>query len=241
MRNLKLNSKKSTGAILTTLLAPIALIASAGTYVMNHTVAKSASDIASVSTPYHIKANDYANQPLNPVALKQGLKAYHWAIAQGKVSNKSVLTIVDFTLPSNKRRMYVVDPKSGKVLANLHTAQGKNSGVTYATKFSNKPNSDQSSLGVYVTSTVYNGKHGMSERLIGLEKGLNSNALARAVVIHAANYVTPSFVKAHGRAGRSWGCFALNPARSHELINMVKGGSVLFAYAPEENHDPNFS
>lgn len=163
------------------------------------------------------------------------------AVATGKVHNKKVLTIVDFSLPSNMKRMWVINPNTGQVLLNLHTAQGKGSGVKYATHFSNQPGSDTSSLGAYVTANVYSGKHGESERLVGLEKGINNNALSRAIVIHPANYVTPGFIKAQGRAGRSWGCFAVNPTKSKQLINLVQGGSVLFAYGPAENHDPNFA
>ena len=244
MKNLKKNSNTK---LLKAILAPLALIVPLGAYALHSMGGSTASEAldsttaAVAPTTVHISSNNFANQPLNPKVLKQAVKAYHWAVATGKVHNKSALTIVDFTLPSNKRRLWVVNPNTGHVLLNIHTAQGKNSGLKYATRFSNAPGSDESSLGAYVTSTVYDGEHGESERLIGLEKGLNSNALSRAVVIHSAKYVTPSFIKARGYAGRSWGCFAVNPTKSKELINLVKGGSVLFAYAPAENHDPNFA
>ena len=244
MNNLK---KNSNAKLLKIILAPLAFIVPLGAYALHSVGGSTASEaldsttVAIAPATVHINSNNFANQRLNPQALEQGLKAYRWAVAQGKVHNKNTLTIVDFTLPSDKRRLWVINPNTRQVLLNIHTAQGKNSGLKYATRFSNAPGSDESSLGAYVTSTVYDGKHGESERLIGLEKGLNSNALSRAVVIHAANYVTPSFIKARGYAGRSWGCFAVNPAKSKELIHLVKGGSVLFAYAPAENHDPNFA
>lgn len=238
----KFNSKK----ILASVLVPLALAVPASAYLLHNEGGSTATQtldntaVAVAPVTYHINKNNFANQPLNPKVLKQALKAYHWALATGKVHNKKVMTIVDFTLPSNKKRLWVVNPNTGQVLLNLHTAQGKNSGLKYATRFSNRPNSDQSSLGAYVTANVYNGEHGQSERLIGLEKGINSNAMRRDVVIHSANYVTPSFIKSEGRAGRSWGCFAVNPSKSKEFIKLVRGGSVLFAYAPSENHDPNF-
>lgn len=243
----KNNQKKFSTKLLASVLVPLAIVVPASAYLLHNdggTTASQALDntaVAVAPTTYHVNKNDFANQQLNPKALKQALRAYHWAVATGKVHNKKVLTIVDFTLPSDKKRLFVVNPNTGQVLMSLHTAQGKNSGLKYATHFSNKLGSDASSLGAYVTANVYDGKHGESERLIGLEKGINNNAMKRAVVIHPANYVTPGFIKAQDRAGRSWGCFAVNPQKSKQLINLVKGGSVLFAYAPAENHDPNFS
>ena len=108
--------------------------------------------------------------------------------------------------------------------------------MRYATRFSNKANTHASSLGTYVTSSTYDGKHGYSERLIGLQPGVNSNAMSRDIVIHAAPYMTNQFITAHDRGGRSWGCFAVSPKYSKKLIHLVDGGSVLFAYAPQVAH-----
>lgn len=245
MKNQK-KQKQFNAKKLMSVLLPLAAIVPISSYALNSNGGSTASETLSSTTAavspatIKIKSNGVESQPLNPKVLKQALKAYHWAIATGKVHNKKTLTIVDFTLPSNKKRLWVINPQTGQVLMNIYTAQGKNSGLKYATRFSNRPGSDESSLGAYVTANVYNGEHGESERVIGLEKGLNSNAYARAVVIHSAHYVTPSFIKREGRAGRSWGCFAVNPKKSKELISLVKNGSVIFAYAPSENHDPNF-
>lgn len=241
-----MKSSKATATKITAILVPLALLVPVSAYFLHDKGGVTASEsIDAISTAIapkkvHINPNNFANQPLNPATLNQAMKAYRWAVATGKVHNKKVLTIVDFTLPSNKKRLWVINPATGKVLLNLHTAQGKNSGLKYATHFSNKPGSDTSSLGAYVTANVYDGKHGESMRLQGLEKGINNNAMRRDIVVHPANYVTPSFIKAEGRAGRSWGCFAVNPKKSKELISLTKGGSVIFAYAPSENHDPNF-
>ncbi|EKD91945.1 MAG: hypothetical protein ACD_29C00282G0001, partial [uncultured bacterium] len=109
----------------------------------------------------------------------------------------------------------------------------------YATHFSNQPGSLESSPGIFTTTAnQYNGEHGESLRVNGLEKGINNNVYDRAVVIHPASYVTPSFIKQNGYAGRSWGCFAVNPAHADKFISAVKGGSVLFAYATPEKYDP---
>lgn len=175
---------------------------------------------------------------LQEKALTEALNAYSLAYHKGKIGkNKTTLTVVDFTLPSNKKRMWVLDLKHGTVLMKILTTQGKHSGVLYAKHFSNRIGSDESSLGTYVTAHEYMGKHGRSIRLIGLEKGINSNAMRRSVVIHPAYYATPRFVKRVGRAGRSWGCFAVNPAIKPQLLRYIKDGSVLFAYDQQTDHN----
>ena len=172
-------------------------------------------------------------------ALSYALKGYRWALGQDKVEKLDILTVIDFTLPSNVDRIWVLDLKNSSVLMSALTSQGKNSGVCYATRFSNRLNSHETSLGVYKTLSTYQGKHGFSLRLRGLEKGINDNALKRDIVIHPAWYVTPSFLARYHRTGRSWGCFAVNPAIHKKFINLIKGGSILFAYAEQEKQDPN--
>jgi len=173
-----------------------------------------------------------------PKALKLAINGYRWALKHHQVANPAILTVVDFNKPSYEKRMWVIDINHAKVLMKMHVAQGKNSGAVYATHFSNQPGSLESSPGIFTTQNVYDGEHGESLRVNGLEKGINSNALDRAVVIHPAAYVTPSFIKQNGYAGRSWGCFAVNPANADKLIHTVKGGSVIFAYANPEKSDP---
>lgn len=184
--------------------------------------------------------NILKNSPgLSPSALNYAVKGYEWAESRGDVKNKSILTIVDFSKPSYEKRVWVIDLKNDKPFMKLYTAQGKNSGLVYARYFSNKPGSDESSLGVYEMLNTYYGEHGLSMRVNGLEAGINSNALRRDIVVHPAWYVTPAFIKHYHRAGRSWGCFALNPKVSKEFIDLTKGGSVIFAYAQQERGDPN--
>ncbi len=176
---------------------------------------------------------------LDPKALQLAVNGYEWAGKKGELGNPDVLTVIDFNQPSNAKRLWVINLRNSKVLMNLYTTQGKNSGLTYAKKFSNAHGTDETSLGVYKTANTYGGEHGYSMRLQGLEQGINNNAMGRAVVIHSAYYATPAFVKAHGRAGRSWGCFAIDPAQSRSFIDNTKGGSVIFAYATPEQKDPN--
>ena len=145
---------------------------------------------------------------------------------------KDYLTIIDFSLSSNKERLWVVDMLNRKVVLQSLVAHGRNSGEEFASSFSNKSESFQSSLGFYATGEVYQGKHGLSLRLDGLEYGINDNARSRAVVIHGADYVSDKFVKSNGRLGRSQGCPAVPYAIHEDFINTIKDKSCLFIYHP---------
>ena len=141
-----------------------------------------------------------------------------------------ILTVIDFSLPSTVKRLWVIDPSKGLILHHSVVAHGRNSGELLAKTFSNQPESFQSSLGFYKTAETYQGKHGYSLRLDGLEKGFNDQARNRAIVIHGADYANEEFAKTTGRLGRSLGCPALPPAISAKIIDLIKDGSLLFIY-----------
>lgn len=174
---------------------------------------------------------------LSPTALKFAVKGYHWAEKRGDVKNPNVLTVIDFSLPSNAKRMWVIDLKTSRVLMNLYTTHGKGSGITYASRFSNQDRTNESSLGTYETLNAYKGKHGYSERVKGLERGINDNAYRRAIVVHPAWYAEKSFIAHNHRAGRSWGCFGIDPKKTSAFVNATKNGSVIFVYAAPEKSD----
>jgi len=132
-----------------------------------------------------------------------------------------LLTIIDFSLPSTKRRLWIIDLNEKAILLNSVVAHGRNSGELMASKFSNRPESFQSSLGFYKTGETYIGKHGYSLRLDGLEKGVNDQARNRAIVIHGADYASEAFAKINGRLGRSLGCPALPTELSTKAINLI--------------------
>ena len=152
---------------------------------------------------------------------------------------KNILTIIDFRLPSIKKRMWVIDLKSKTILYHTYVAHGENSGKKYAIDFSNKMDSHQSSLGFYVTEGTYIGKNGLSLKLRGLESGFNSNAKQRYVVLHGAHYATQEYIDKHGILGNSEGCPAI-PMGIHEpIIQLTKGGTCLFIYFPDNNYLEN--
>lgn len=154
--------------------------------------------------------------------------------------SKSVLSVIDFTKSSKDKRLYIIDLKSKKVLYNTLVAHGKNTGDEFARKFSNAPNSYMSSAGFYVTNNTYVGKHGLSLRISGLDEGYNTNALARAVVIHGADYVSEKFIRQTGRLGRSLGCPALPLEQTKDIIQTIAGQTALYIHAPIKAYSSKF-
>lgn len=154
---------------------------------------------------------------------------------RNKISSQTV-SIIDFTLPSTEKRFWVIDLATGNILHHTLVAHGKNSGELYAEKFSNKHDSNQSSLGFYRTGHTYVGKHGLSLKLDGMEPGINDRAAARAIVIHGASYVDESYAKKNGRLGRSWGCPAIPVDNHKEIITLLAGGTCLFIYYPDQTY-----
>jgi hypothetical protein len=154
---------------------------------------------------------------------------------EGLIKNP-LLSIVDMSQPSFKKRLYIIDMVANKLVINTLVAHGRNSGETMASNFSNKPESLQSSLGFYLTGETYEGNNGYSMRLKGLEKGFNDQAESRAIVMHGAPYVNESFAQKMGRIGRSWGCPAVSLAEHQQIINLIKNGSCLFVFAPQKQY-----
>lgn len=185
------------------------------------------------------KAVLYENLELGALGLSReafdyALTGFHKLLDEGKIQKDNILSILDFSLPSGKKRLFVIDLASGELVFHTYAAHGKKSGTTVATEFSNKMNSNKSSLGFYVTGDTYNGKHGTSLRLEGEEKGINDNALARGIVMHSASYVDESIIAQQGFIGRSQGCPALPGNIYKAVIEKIKNGSCLFIYSPDK-------
>lgn len=166
------------------------------------------------------QAFEYAEEGLNKL-LREGILA-----------NDSIISIIDFSEPSSKKRLFVLDLKNYKILFNTLVAHGRNSGRETATSFSNQSESFKSSPGFYITAETYQGKNGFSLKLEGIEKGINDNAYERGIVIHGADYVCQDYVNAQGYIGRSLGCPAVPLNVSRPVINTIKNGTCLFIYHP---------
>ncbi len=164
-------------------------------------------------------------------AASTALDAYEHARLR-HLTDKRLVTIVDYSPPSNERRLAVVDVRTGKVLIYTYVAQGKGSGLKYATRFSNEPGSLASSIGVYLTGHTYYGNDGYSLRLHGLDPGFNTAAYRRDIVVHSAWYVSKAFAQKYGRMGQSWGCFALSRNVERAVVKLIRGATVLVGYYP---------
>lgn len=157
--------------------------------------------------------------------------------AEGKLNNPNIITIADYSQSSSKKRLYVIDLKSGKLLFNTYVAHGRNTGEEFAKSFSNEEGSLKSSLGFYITEHPIVGSHtGYALMINGVEKGINDNAAKRAIIIHSADYATETFIKKHGRLGRSFGCPVLPPDMNKPIIESIKGGTCLFIYHPNNQY-----
>ncbi len=180
----------------------------------------------------------YDSMDLDRIGLSKqtfdyALKGFNHLVKTGRIENDSIISIADFSLPSSAKRLFVIDLNQVKVIFNTYVAHGVNSGTGMAKEFSNKPESNKSSLGFYETLNTYNGGHGYSLRIDGLEKGINDNANRRDIVIHGAAYVNEALIQSQGYIGRSWGCPSLPQKLSRPIINKIKDGSCLFIYSQD--------
>lgn len=169
----------------------------------------------------------------NVLAMAQHAAAR--AEARGLAKSPRTLTVIDYSLPSTEKRLWVFDLEKRELLFHELVAHGVNTGNNMATRFSNTMDSRQTSLGLFVTANTYVGKNGYSLRMNGLDRGFNDRALDRAIVIHGAPYVSESFARSQGRLGRSWGCPALDQKVNRKVIDTIKEGGLVFAYAPQDD------
>jgi hypothetical protein len=214
--------------------------------VNSHEKASAITDIPNADSNIEISYNKLNSNLFDLPKLesfKEALKGFNTLKEKGLVE-KNILTLIDFSLSSNVKRLWVIDLETNTVLYNSLVAHGKNTGEEFANNFSNSNSSYKSSLGIYLTGEVYMGKHGISLKLDGLEKGINDNARLRGVVVHAANYVSDSFIKNHKILGRSQGCPAIPQELLTGIVNTIKNKSCLFIYHPSrslEKTSPLFS
>jgi hypothetical protein len=182
-----------------------------------------------ISVYNNLNRNNFALPKLE--SFQKAMMGFYEMKKKG-IFKKDILTLIDFSLSSNEKRLWVIDLSTNTIVFNSLVAHGRNTGDEFAKNFSNSSSSFKSSLGFYSTGEVYNGKHGKSLKLDGLEKGINDNARNRGIVIHAADYVSYFFIKAHNRLGRSQGCPALPLEFTEKIINKIKDKSCLYIYYP---------
>jgi hypothetical protein len=173
---------------------------------------------------------------LTKKAFEYALKGYNYLLEHHWLSKTNILSICDLSQSSRNRRLYVVDLEQKKVLVNTYVAHGHNSGMEYASSFSNNPSSHKTSLGFYVTQGTYYGNNGLSLKMRGMERGFNDRAGGRNIVVHGSEYVGPDFLQMNKFCGRSYGCPAVPADESENIIDLIKEGSCLFIYHPTKKY-----
>ena len=165
---------------------------------------------------------------INPQLLARAKAAL--ARHGASIRYRDTIGVVDFSLPSSEPRFHLVDLLAGKV-DSFRVAHGKGSDPEHSgflNHFSNQPGSEATSNGTYTTADTYHGKYGLSMKVDGRD-WTNNNANSRAIVIHNAWYAEDSAVAAHGKLGRSQGCFAFSRASQYQVMNRLAGGRMIYA------------
>jgi hypothetical protein len=197
----------------------------------NPTTKSTSTDVDEYINDVYSQIDFSHSQKLSPEVFNKAMRGYLNLQSAGKLSdNKQILSVVDFTKSSTENRLWIIDMKAKKVIYNTYVAHGQGSGMDLPTNFSNVDGTHASSLGFYVTAGTYQGAHGNSLRLNGMDNGFNDAALSRGIVMHAADYVSKGNIAGQGRLGRSWGCPAVAPELAQPIINTIKGGTCLFIY-----------
>ncbi|EZQ20071.1 hypothetical protein CF98_06575 [Halopseudomonas bauzanensis] len=188
------------------------------------------------SYPQDRLASTLASQApdLNPQVLLTAVSAMQCAVNSGAEPAER-LAVIDFSLPSSEQRLWIFDLQTKTLMLQDLVAHGQGSGDNLASSFSNVEGSHQSSIGLFRTQESYFGKHGYSLRMDGLEPGINDLARQRAIVIHPADYVDPSWIERHGRIGRSHGCPAVRPEVASMVVDSLKGGQFMFSWYPDDH------
>lgn len=169
-----------------------------------------------------------SSDAIDPALLKRALGSYQQH--RHRISGHDFIGIADYSAPSRRRRFHVLDLTSGHSRA-LLVAHGRGSDPQHSgwvETFSNVPGSAASSQGAFLTHDIYEGRHGRSRRLVGLDPQ-NNNAESRAIVIHAAWYVSPAMIRDHGKLGRSEGCFAFADSDLSMILDRLGPGRLIYS------------
>lgn len=166
--------------------------------------------------------------PLDPALFRRALAALEKHSAQ--IKRRDRMAIIDFTAPSSEPRFHFVDIAGAKTPSLLvaHGAGSDPSHTGFLQRFSNAFGSNASSEGAFLTGDYYDGKHGRSQRLTGLDP-TNDNAFERAIVIHGAWYANADMLRSHGKLGRSQGCFAVGERDLDKVFEYLGQGRLIYA------------
>jgi len=149
---------------------------------------------------------------------------------RARLRSVDVVAIADFGRPSSEPRLFLADNVHGTTIA-MRVAHGKGSDPAHSGAlqyFSNIVGSAATAAGAYLTGDLYSGLHGLSRRLVGLDR-TNDRAEERAIVIHSAWYANRDVAERQGKLGRSDGCFAVAEQDIATLLARLGPGRLLYA------------
>jgi hypothetical protein len=169
---------------------------------------------------------------IRPSVIEEAVSAMQCAQSRGVGVDARRLAIIDYTIPSSEKRMWVVDLEAQRLLFEEYVAHGQKSGPDIPTAFSDRNGSHQTSLGLFFTDATYQGGNGYSLKMHGLSKGFNESAMRRKIVMHGAAYVNPRAAVSMGRLGRSWGCPAVRVEVAKPMIDALKEGNFIYSHGP---------
>jgi len=198
-----------------------------------HTIELSAQAPASAIVSFSVTSpSTLVDHGIDAGLARVALMASDLAWTEGH-AQRPTLAIADFSRSSTEERLWVVDLSDATLRHHLFVTHGKGSGhrsdATRAVRFSNEPYSNQTSPGLFRASETYQGDHGRSMRLDGLEPAVNDLARDRAIVIHGAEYARPDHIAEWGYLGRSHGCPAVDDRAVQALIDDLHDGGLLYA------------
>ena len=222
---------------LTLLLSLVAVISGGEARVGGHAMKREGAHASpTLRDAAHSQAGALANlaPQADPNVIALAVDAMQCAQHNGTGTDATRLAVIDYSRSSLTPRLWVFDLAKRELLYQEVVAHGQGSGEDVPTRFSNRDGSHQSSLGLFYTRDTYQGRNGYSMRMQGLETGVNDAAMARAIVMHGADYVDPDTGRQRGRLGRSWGCPALRKAVARPIIDLMKNGQFVFSYYPDQ-------
>jgi hypothetical protein len=187
--------------------------------------------------PWAVQADEVAlisklAPKIKPSVIHEAVSAMNCARKNGVGTQARRLAIIDYTLSSRLPRLWVFDLVAQKLLFEEHVAHGQGSGQDVPNAFSDRDGSHQTSLGLFLTDSTYQGGNGYSLRLQGLSRGFNESAFRRLIVMHGAPYVNPAAAWKTGRLGRSWGCPAVRREIAKPMIDTLKQGQFIYSHGP---------
>ncbi len=178
--------------------------------------------------PFPAVAPQIVPAGVNPLLFARARAAL--ATHGASIRYRDTVGVVDFSLPSAEPRFHVINMVTGQV-DSFRVAHGSGSDPDHSgfvERFSNDFGSHATSNGTYITADTYDGKYGLSMKVDGLD-ATNNNAEARAIVIHNAWYAEDDMIPAHGKLGRSEGCFAFSRASQWKVMDRLGGGRMIYA------------